>query len=101
MPGDAPTFATSESTTSTILLIWKAPKLPNGIIISYTLSHNLTSGNITAMINASSRLQHTITGLDAYTYYECTITAETKVGSGPAASIITQTTQSSEQRIVF
>ena len=97
MPSDAPTVATSETTASTILITWEAPVIPNGILLSYTVSYNLTSENVTLNVNASSSTQLTITGLDAYTYYECRITAETKAGSGPAISVIIRTAESSEK----
>ena len=97
VPSDAPSVATSETTASTILITWEAPIIPNGVILSYTVSYNLTSENITVVVNASSSIQLTITGLDAYTYYECRITAETKAGSGPVVSVIILTAESSER----
>ena len=96
MPGDAPMFATSNPTASTVFIMWEAPTVPNGVIVSYTVSYNLTSRNVTVVVDASFGTQYTISGLDAYTYYECLITAETKVGSGPAGSVIIRTAESSK-----
>ncbi len=84
------------TTAFNVVLSWDEPQIPNGIIVSYTLSYNITSGNFSTVIDVLTGRMHTLSGLDAYTYYEVTITAETKVGSGPATSIVVRTSESSK-----
>ncbi len=99
VPDDPPSFMTAETTAFGVVLTWEDPQIPNGIIVSYTLSYNITSGNVSIVIDVLTGRMHTLSGLDAYTYYEVTIMAETEIGSGPATSIVVQTSESSKTNI--
>ena len=65
-----------------MLFFWSPPAIPNGEIISYTITYNLTGLPLSVVVlNAT---QYNITGLNAYTFYEVAISASTIVGAGPS-----------------
>ena len=70
-----------------VLLSWLPPAIPSGVIISYTITHNLT-GEFTSVV-ARAGEQYTVTGLDPYSYYQFTVFASTIVGDGPPTLPIT------------
>ena len=80
--------------SSALLLSWSKPIQPNGIIIKYTFncSNNLIE---TETINENT----TLVGLKPYTNYTCSVRAHTAVGSGPVATMIGQTDESSINQI--
>jgi len=64
---------------------WSVPAFANGIIINYTISCNTTeAGTVTLMIGPST-LSTTLTGLQPYTEYTCTVSALTSAGVGNAS----------------
>ena len=65
-----------------MLFSWSPPAVPNGEIISYTITYNLTGLPMSDVV--SNTTKYLVTGLDAYTFYEVTIFASTIVGNGPA-----------------
>ena len=88
-PGDPPTFLRSSVINSTAVhLTWEQPLLPNGIIINYTVTYNLSELSVSAITDAQSIL---ITGLEEYTVYEFEVFASTRIGPGPPASILART----------
>ena len=82
-PGSSPlNFAPDVIESFSILFSWSSPALPNGQIVSYTITYNRT-GLPTSVI-VSNGTQYLIGGLEAYTFYQFTIFASTVVGDGPA-----------------
>ena len=65
-----------------IFFSWSPPAVPNGQIVSYTITYNLTG--LPVSVNVSNGTQYLISGLEAYTFYQFTLTASTIVGDGPA-----------------
>lgn len=73
-----------------ILLSWSPPAIPNGRIISYTITYNLT-GQLTSVV-VEDREQYSVTGLEPFSYYQLTVFASTSVGDGPPTLPIIQRT---------
>lgn len=99
-PGSPPiNFTAIEIGPFSALFSWSPPANPNGEIISYTLTYNLSGLSMTAVANTTQD-RYLVTGLDAYTIYEVTMFASTIAGSGPAtASIVLRTDMSSKYKI--
>ena len=74
-------------------LSWSPPLPPrrNGVIISYLITCSSGGSIINSTRTSSTSL--TITGLQPFTNYACSITAHTRVGGGPAATINLTTLQ--------
>ena len=74
-------------TSHTLTLSW-SPPLPsqrNGVIISYLITYS--SGGSIINSNRTSSTSLTITGLQPFTSYTCTVSAATTVGDGPAVML--------------
>ena len=77
----------SSATSRALNLSW-SPPLPsqrNGVIISYLINCSLGGSIINSTRTSSTSL--TITGLQPFTNYTCSVRAATIVGNGPAGSI--------------
>ena len=84
-----------DPSSSSVFLTWREPEFPNGIIVSYNISYNLTGGATTISVYSISLTGYQISNLDAFTYYEFVISASTRVGSGPTTSIVIRTDEAS------
>ena len=86
---------------------WSSPIPKNGIIIAYTIYCNTSASQAypeqvigpnvptaRSVVNGTTLAVTFSTGLNAYTQYDCYVTANTSVGEGTPSSIIT--TQTSE-----
>ena len=71
-------------TQRTMSLVWSPPHVDdrNGIITSYTVMCSLADVIIHRSTTSETRL--TVTGLEPFTNYTCSVSAATVVGSGPA-----------------
>ena len=78
------------------MLSWDQPSVPNGIVVSYTLTYNSTQEPVSVDLNDVDNTIYTVTDLEEYSFYEFVILASTRVGPGPAVAILIQTEQSSE-----
>ena len=97
VPAGPPRQVMSINKNSTSITVsWIVPATPNGVITEYQLqcsnqkqvfNHNVKGSQTTT----------TLSGLLPYTNYSCSITAHTRVGGGPAATISVSTKQDSEQ----
>jgi len=92
-PGDPPAnlVATVTSATS-ILLTWSEPLLPNGVLVSYNITYNLT-GISTSIIVSADNTAYTVSGLNAFVYYQFLVSASTRVGAGPVATTMMRTNE--------
>ena len=83
-------------TSHSINFAW-SPPLPsqrNGVITSYLINCSSADSIINTTRTSSTSL--TITGLEPFTNYTCSVSAATVVGDGPAAIIHTMTNEDSK-----
>lgn len=80
--------------SNSIALTWSDPDIPHGIITFYTITCNITTENFTSLVTDFQSI--VIEGLDEYTIYMISVSASTKVGTGPSAQFFQRTGQSSE-----
>ena len=72
--------------SSSVMLQWRPPLAPNGVIVLYSLKYNSTTLVVT---NASGDvLMHTIGGLTPENVYLFQVTAHTGAGEGSPTSTI-------------
>ena len=91
VPGSPPINLVPDVTGSTyILLSWYPPEIPNGRVVSYTITYNQTRPETLVVVRGME--QYRVTGLYPYSYYQFTVFASTAVGDGPPTSPIIQRT---------
>ena len=73
-----------------VSLSWLPPAVPNGRIISYTITYNLTGESTSVVVQTGE--QYNITGLSAFSYYYFTVFASTVIGDGPPTLPVIQRT---------
>ena len=96
-PGDPPAcLAPTVTAATSVYLTWSEPLLPNGVLVSYNITYNLTGTFTSIIVSAVGTTGYTIANLNAFTYYEFLVSASTRVGAGPAVSIVTRTDESGE-----
>ena len=74
-----------------IRLMWSLPLLPYGILLSYTITYNVSNGNISIVVNATNPRNYLIAHLEEHTWYRLELFASTRVGSGPYTTLTTRT----------
>lgn len=96
VPDESPrNFTGQPLTTSEIVFTWQTIALQkrNGIIIGYYLTLRNTETNVEQSVTLNgSTLNHTISGLDAWTNYTANISGMTHKGLGPWSPEISVTT---------
>ena len=100
VPDDAPSnLEAAVVTARTCLLTWVIPSVPNGILISHTITYNLTSGGggLARVTTGGRETSYLITGLHPYEYYRFTVYASTRIGSSPVSTVSIRTEEASEQ----
>ncbi len=101
-PGGPPTSVTATSINSTaILLTWLSPDRPNGIVTSYTIVYNITHQENTTVAVGGNVYSYLAADLNEYTVYTFSISASTRVGSGPSAHVTTRTDESCKSFHVY
>ena len=93
VPSGAPKDMFASVQSRNLTLFWSPPlrSQRNGVIISYLIT--CSSGDIIINTTRTSSTSLTITGLQPFTNYSCSIIAHTSVGGGPAATINATTRQ--------
>ena len=84
VPSGTPLNLSALVTQRTMSLVWSPPHVDDrsGIITSYTVMCSLAVVIIHRSTTSETRL--TVTGLEPFTNYTCSVSAATVVGSGPA-----------------
>ena len=87
-PDDAPTNVTVTGvSSSSVLVTWTAPSLPNGIIIHYTLYVDYADGSAVVEVNTqSSYTNYTIEDLEPYQFVRVQVSGSTAAGEGPLSN---------------
>ena len=101
VPSGPPQNLVSSVTSRTLTLSW-SPPLPsqrNGVIISYLITCSLGGNIINSTRTSSTSL--TITRLQPFTSYTCSVSAATIVGDGPAATASETSDEDSEYIIHY
>ena len=71
----------------TLMVEWKPPSSPEGIITTYMVTYNDTTVD-----TSNNDTNYTITGLDPYTNYSITVLACTSNGCGDQSDVVIATT---------
>ena len=96
VPNGPPQNINVEMTAHTLTLSW-SPPLPsqrNGVIISYLITCSSGGSIINSTRTSSTSL--TITGLQPFTNYTCSVSAATIVGDGPTTARTIETKKESK-----
>lgn len=107
VPDDAPgDLEAAIVTARTCLLTWLLPTVPNGVLISHTITYNLTSngggggegegGRLAVVTVGGEETNVLITDLHPYEYYQFTVFASTRIGSSPVSTVAIRTEEASE-----
>lgn len=84
---------------TSVYLTWSPPLTPFGNIVSYTIlvEEGLVGGNATTLVvNSSLGISSTVTNLLPFTYYNFSVAASTRIGTGPYDIISATTPQTSK-----
>ena len=95
VPGSTPlNLNISFINSSTLLLSWSQPLIPNGIITKYTINCiGENNKDHTVVTNTTMTL---VSDLSPYTNYTCSVFGHTRVGMGPPITGIGLTDEDSE-----
>ena len=100
VPVDPPlNLQVSVVNATSVHLTWSPPLIPYGIIVSYIIlvEEGLAGGNVTTLVaNSSLGTSNMVTNLLPYTYYNFSVAASTRIGTGPYDTVSTTTAQTSE-----
>lgn len=103
VPDNAPSDLQAVVVTArTCLLTWLLPTIPNGVLISHTITYNLTSGGggegggLAVVTVGGEATSVWITGLHPYEYYQFTLFASTRIGASPVSTVAIRTEEASE-----
>ena len=92
-PGSPPYMFMVKTVSSKMCTFqWRAPRQPNGIVISYHIECADGIRVFNQTLNGSQTTT-TLSGFLPFTNYFCSITAHTSVGGGPAATTSVTTEQ--------
>ena len=73
--------------SSSVLVTWTAPSLPNGIIVHYTLYVDYADGSAIVEVNTLSvHSNYTIDDLQPYQLVRVQVSASTAAGEGPLST---------------
>ena len=89
-------FNATAINSTAIQLVWSESLTPNGIIISYNITYNLSEMLASVLVDAEYGKKYVVTELDEYTVYRFEIFASTRVGPGPSTQATARTYHASE-----
>ena len=110
VPADPPAnFNATAINATAIQLTWSQPPTPDGIVVFYNITYNLSEvtidsgsgGNVLMMdhtgppmsvlVDAEDGNSYVVTGLNEYTIYQFEIFASTRIGPGPSIQTTART----------
>ena len=99
-PGSPPlNLSINAFNSTTLLLSWLQPLIPNGIIIKYTINCiGENNKNHTVMTSTTMTL---VSDLSPYTNYTCSVFGHTRVGIGPPITDIGLTDENSKSTMLL
>ena len=88
VPEDSPTnVVITDLSSSSVLITWTPPSIPNGEISYFTLYIDYTDGSaIVVLITGSNRPNYTLEGLQPYQLVAVQVSASTSAGEGPKSN---------------
>ena len=90
VPSEPCSLREASVTSTTVTIQWMPPETPNGLITHYSVQYD---GRVIDKFGSETvnRLTGTVEGLSPNTSYVLQLTAHTRVGSGPPASLSVKT----------
>ena len=97
-PDTPPDQFTSTPNVFDVSFMWEEPVIPNGVIISYTITITNINTSVTTT-NITEEMSFNLVGFEPYQSYNATVTAATVVGDGPPAVTSGRTNLHSKERV--
>ena len=82
VPSEPQSLRITAITSSSVTLQWSSPKIPNGVIVHYSILYNETT-----IADLGSNIMYTIENLSPDTVYVLQLKAHTVVGAGPPSNL--------------
>ena len=97
-PHDAPLqFSALVLNSTAVYLNWSSPRLPYGVIISYTITYSVNqSVPQVVLIPGNRTTNYTVKSLNEDTVYNFMVHASTRIGAGPSAEVTAKTDEDCE-----
>ena len=90
-------FMAVANNSTSIQLSWERPSTPNGVIVHYLLSYNISNNGEPPSVEVPPTMtSYDVTGLNEFTYYTFTLAAVTREGPGPEANVTERTQEDSK-----
>ncbi|KAK2583617.1 hypothetical protein KPH14_009555 [Odynerus spinipes] len=93
VPPNAPVLYVTSSTSSSILLHWKAGYHGGAPLTGYTLHYRTTHGNLDELHLSRHATSHELKGLLCGNTYQLYLTSHNKIGSSPSSPVLSVRTQ--------
>lgn len=83
-------FILDATSSSSLTASWQSPDPANGLITAYTVYCRSGETDLTPVVTTTKNAE--INGLDAFTTYECYVTANTSIGESTPSNSRMETT---------
>ena len=92
MPTEPKSLEIVTVTSNSVMLQWRPPEFPNGVITKYSIQYN--GINIDEFGNVSNKMVGTVDGLSPNILYVFEMKAHTRMGPGPPVYLAVKTRKS-------